>query len=397
MNFDPYFVLQLQTLLSISIYILDESGRTLFPEYVEDENDFVRHDGLNAYLRTACEEVPKIFQRDEMYFGGFSYKGICYIIGPCNIGGLTFREHHKFARKYGKKGNTVSISETSHQVLGDTLALLYYQITGRKILGHEIWREPIVEKGKDYAGISEKEKMKYGMERTVLDEYQHISYAEERAIFDCIRNGKKLSHDMGRKIDELKRVGRMAESGRKGQEYMAVSAVTLSTRAAIEGGVNSGKAYELSDLYLQRLEKCVSQDEMLLLCVEAMNDFSDHVAAIKREKEQITGYVEKCKIYLSQNLHKKANMKELADVIGLNYSYLSRIFSFYAGMTLTEYARKEKLNGAANMLRYSEYSIAEIAEYFCFASVSRFGQFFKKEFGMTPSQYRKRYQVHDYI
>lgn len=56
---------------------------------------------------------------------------------------------------------------------------------------------------------------------------------------------------------------------------MVVAAVTMSTRAAIEGGVNSGKAYELSDLYLQRLEKCVSQDEMLILSVEAMNDFSD--------------------------------------------------------------------------------------------------------------------------
>lgn len=397
MNFDSYFVLQLQTLLRIPIYILDESGRILFPKDVKDENDLLRHDGLNANLRAACEEIPKIFQRDEMYFGGFSLKGISYIIGPCNIGGLTFTDRYKYAKKYERKGNEVNIAETSHQLLGDALALLYYQISGKKILSHEIWREPIIEKGKEFAGISEREKMNYSMEQNVLNEYRHTSYAEERAIFDCIRNGEKISHDMGKEMDVLKRVGKMADSGKKGFEYMVVAAVTMSTRAAIEGGVNSGKAYELSDLYLQRLEKCVSQDEMLLLSVEAMNDFSDHVAAIKKEKEQITSYVEKCKIYLSRSLHKKTDMKELAAVIGLNYSYLSRIFSSYAGITLTEYARKEKLNGAANMLRYSEYSIVEISEYFCFSSASRFGTFFKEEFGMTPSQYRKRYQVHDYI
>lgn len=180
MNYDPYFILQLQTLLSTSIHILDENGRILFPEGAMYGSDLACHDEINAYFRAVCKEMPKIFQKDEVYFGGFCQEGICYVIGPCSIGSITFSSRYKFAKKYGMKGDEICISEISRQVLGDALALLYYQISGRKILSHEIWREPIVEKGKEFAGISEKETLNYSVERNVLNEYQHTSYAEER-------------------------------------------------------------------------------------------------------------------------------------------------------------------------------------------------------------------------
>ena len=50
---------------------------------------------------------------------------------------------------------------------------------------------------------------------------------------------------------------------------------------------------------------------------------------------------------------------------------------------------KERCEHAANMLKYTDYSIAVIAEYFCFSTQSHFGKQFKKVYGMTPKEYRK--------
>lgn len=194
----------------------------------------------------------------------------------------------------------------------------------------------------------------------------------------------------------MDKVGEMAKSGTKQFEYLAVTTVTMSTRAAIEGGMDIESAYALSDMYLQRLERCTSQNEMLTLSLQVMNDFSNHVANIRKEREKSDDYVEKCKAYLSLHLREKINMKELADQIGLNYSYMSRNFSEYTGMTLTEYVRKERMKGAANMLRYTSYPIEAIADYFSISSASRFCESFKAEYGMKPSQYRKTYHVYEF-
>lgn len=391
MNYDYHFYELLQELIHISIFVMDENAAMIFPKQISEKNDFLCDSALCSYLLDSCEDKPKIFQREEVCFGGFRYEKVCFVIGPCSIGGLTFIEKYQFAKRYGVNGNVIEIPENSYQNLGDALAVLYYQVCGKKIHGQEIWRASISEIGKNFSGVSEKEQINYSVRRNILGKV-HMDYAAERKVFECIRRGESLSGN----TNELEKVGEMAQSGIKQFEYQTVIAITLSCRAAIEGGMEQEAAYELSDLYLQQVEKCMDQREMLVLGVQAMNDFSQHVAKVKENREKSVDYVEQCKVYLCRHQHEKINTKVLAAQIGLNYSYLSRIFSESTGMSLTEYAKKEKLKGAANMLRYTEYSIAEIADYFCFSSTSRFSDFFRSEYGMKPSEYRKKYHVYDF-
>lgn len=391
MNCDCHFYQLLQELIHIFIYVMDENGGVLFPKEISEKNSFFCNSALCSYLLDNCEDRPKIFQKEEVWFGGFLYMKMCFAIGPCNIGGLTFIEKHQFAKRYELKGDAIEIPQTSYQSLADALAVLYYQVSGEIIRGQKICQNSILEIVKNDSGISEKEQINYNIKRNVLEK-KRFSYDMERKYYEFIRRGEKFPLDM---VD-LEKVGEMAQSGIKQFEYQTVVAIALLCRAAIEGGMEQEAAYELSDLYLQRLEKCMSQSEMLILTTQATSDFSDHVSKVKERREKSADYVEQCKVYLCRHQHEKINTKELAAQIGLNYSYLSRIFSESVGMSLTEYGKKEKLKGAANMLRYTEYSIAEIADYFCFSSASRFSDFFRSEYGMKPSEYRKKYHVYDF-
>ena len=60
-------------------------------------------------------------------------------------------------------------------------------------------------------------------------------------------------------------------------------------------------------------------------------------------------------------------------------------------MTVGQYINKSKIEAAANMLIYTEQSSLEISNYFDFSSHSHFINSFKKETGMTPNEYRKKY------
>ena len=86
----------------------------------------------------------------------------------------------------------------------------------------------------------------------------------------------------------------------------------------------------------------------------------------------------------------------MAAELGVSRSYLSRHFSEQAGITLQDYVLQTRLEAAANMLRFSKEQIGTIAEYLCFPSQSYFTERFRKQYGMTPGEYRRENQIIDF-
>jgi AraC-like DNA-binding protein len=58
------------------------------------------------------------------------------------------------------------------------------------------------------------------------------------------------------------------------------------------------------------------------------------------------------------------------------------------GETPGSFFRKFKLNRAAKLLREGKYNVSEVAMMTGFGTVSYFSVAFKKQFGMSPSEYR---------
>ena len=75
----------------------------------------------------------------------------------------------------------------------------------------------------------------------------------------------------------------------------------------------------------------------------------------------------------------------------LSPSYLSRLFKKELGIAVSDYIREKKIDKAQNLLKYSDFTLVEIANYLSFSSQSHFIQTFEKLVGMTPKKYRDRY------
>lgn len=76
----------------------------------------------------------------------------------------------------------------------------------------------------------------------------------------------------------------------------------------------------------------------------------------------------------------------------LNYSrvQLNRLFKKHFGRTPHEYLIQRKLGYAKNLLEISNMSTSEIASKVGFSNLSQFNIDFKKEYGVTPGNYRKK-------
>ena len=110
----------------------------------------------------------------------------------------------------------------------------------------------------------------------------------------------------------------------------------------------------------------------------------------RNAEEKEPSYVKDCKEYIASHYMEKIYVKRIAEDIHVSYSHLSRRFRETEGVTLQQYAIREKLRAAADMIRNSDRSLTEIAVSLDFASQSHMGALFKREYQMTPGEYRMR-------
>ncbi len=94
--------------------------------------------------------------------------------------------------------------------------------------------------------------------------------------------------------------------------------------------------------------------------------------------------------YICTNFRSAISLKDLSEQMFLSNGYLSRFFKSNYGMSFQEYLTKVRLNYALDELLYTDFPITRIVYDNGFANVALFNKAFKKEYGETPSQMRKR-------
>ncbi len=79
----------------------------------------------------------------------------------------------------------------------------------------------------------------------------------------------------------------------------------------------------------------------------------------------------------------------LSKTFGLDYSYLSRLFSSIVGTTIEKYIILQRIEKVKELLLYDELTLSEIAWQTGYSSVQHLSNQFKKIIGMSPSAYKK--------
>lgn len=78
----------------------------------------------------------------------------------------------------------------------------------------------------------------------------------------------------------------------------------------------------------------------------------------------------------------------LADKLNHEYSSLSRLFSSVEGTTIERFVLKQKIERVKEFIFYNELTLSEIAHRMIYSSVAHLSSQFKKETGMTPTQFK---------
>lgn len=223
------------------------------------------------------------------------------------------------------------------------------------------------------------------------NEFFHAPMDEEMRFYDSVKRG-----DI-QKVRELYKpfggagFGVLSENPVQNIKFHFVVSIALMTRFCIDGGMQSERAYCLSDIYIRNADKCTTEEEIQELHRQAIADYTAKMEYIARVRVFHSKPVVHCMEYIYANLNRNFMLSEMAEKIGFSQEYLSRLFHKEVGMTIQAYLRKKRVEEAARMLMYTEYEAADIANYLAFSSHSHLIQAFKKEYGVTPRRYREQF------
>ena len=97
--------------------------------------------------------------------------------------------------------------------------------------------------------------------------------------------------------------------------------------------------------------------------------------------------------YISTQFSRPLQVRDIAQVAGLNPNYAMNLFRKVIGVTIGEYLTRRRLSHAQAMLVSTDAKVATVALDSGFGSVSRFYAVFSDSLGTTPRQYRATFAV----
>ena len=95
-----------------------------------------------------------------------------------------------------------------------------------------------------------------------------------------------------------------------------------------------------------------------------------------------------------KNENKKSDITidDVATHAGFSTDYFNRIFFAHTGFNIMEYVRFSRLKKAAHLLRGTNNDILDIALDCGYEAHESFSRAFKNQYGISPSEYRKKYE-----
>ena len=223
--------------------------------------------------------------------------------------------------------------------------------------------------------------------------HSHGTYEIEQLISKYIENGDVESLEMFFKYIS-KNVnlaeGKLADNELRQQKNLFIGLIAVIGKGPlIRGGVSIEEAYSLIDFYTQECEK--------LNTIEAINNLrytalTNLVKLVRNNKSEghCSADVLQAIDYIKANITTNIGIEDVLSKIGRKRTSFLNQFKSETNFTLGKYIQKVKLEEAKNLLEFTNTSILNISLIFNFSSQSYFHNLFKKEYGITPLEFRKQ-------
>jgi transcriptional regulator GlxA family with amidase domain len=163
-----------------------------------------------------------------------------------------------------------------------------------------------------------------------------------------------------------------------------------------EGGIySSGGAYSSLNLILYLIEKFAGRETSIFCSkafqIDIQRDSQSPFTIFTGQKNHEDDSVKKAQEYIETNFQNKITVDQLASMLALSRRNLERRFKKATSNTVVEYIQRVKIEAAKVSLESSRENINEVMYNVGYNDSKAFRTVFKKITGLSPIQYRNKY------
>ena len=136
--------------------------------------------------------------------------------------------------------------------------------------------------------------------------------------------------------------------------------------------------------------RCTTTSEAFGFLRKYISDLIENFEKKKETKEQKP--ITEAKKYIQEHYLEPLKLEDVSKHIGFNATYFSSVFKKETGKNFLDYVTELRMNKAKQLLCSGEMSVNDVAEAVGYQDLKYFSRLFKKNAGISPSDYKKMYQ-----
>jgi len=119
---------------------------------------------------------------------------------------------------------------------------------------------------------------------------------------------------------------------------------------------------------------------------------SAHSTQLVSSSKMSDYYIKEAINYIEQNFQNNISIEDVATVCGINRSYLGKIFKKSTGQSPQEFLMNYRMVKAAELLKLTSLSIADIGSAIGYENQLHFSRAFKNIYGVSPREWRNQHK-----
>lgn len=195
-------------------------------------------------------------------------------------------------------------------------------------------------------------------------------------------NGKKCSTHWGF-ANEFRRM------------FPEVEVVDGSIITEAQGIYSSGGANSYWNLLLHLVEKSTNRETAILaakyFAIDIDRESQSSFMMFQGQREHNDEEIKKAQDFIEENYQEKISVEQLADMLAIGRRSFERRFKKATNNTVIEYIQRVKIEAAKKSFESSRKNINEVMMNVGYTDTKAFRDVFKKVTGMTPIEYRNKY------
>jgi transcriptional regulator GlxA family with amidase domain len=161
------------------------------------------------------------------------------------------------------------------------------------------------------------------------------------------------------------------------------------------GIYSSGGAYSSLNLILYLVEKFAGREMALrsskIFEVDIERNSQSPFIMFSGQKDHEDESIRQAQVFIEKNFQEKITVDQLADMLALGRRNLERRFKKATSNTVVEYIQRVKIEAAKQSLESSRENVNEVMYSVGYADPKAFRMTFKKITGLSPVEYRNKY------